>query len=71
MGAKTTELCGKQCNAFRGHSEKVAINESNCGNLLTILKIPAQTIDDYQNHLTSPVAKNATLLTTKTSNWNY
>ena len=68
MGIKTTELCGKQCNAFRGHSGKVAINESNCGNFLAILKVPAQTIDDYQNHLTSPVAKNATLLIIKTLN---
>ena len=67
MGIKITELCGKQCIALRGHSENVASNESNCGNFLAISKVLAQTIDDHQNHLTSHVPKNATLLITKKS----
>ena len=57
---KTTELCGKQYIVFRGHRESIASNENNCGNFLAILKLFAQTSDDPQSYVTSPVAKNAT-----------
>ena len=65
---KTIELCGKQCIAFRGHRENVATKENNRGNFLVILKLLAQTNDGLQNHLTSPVAKNATYLSPKIQN---
>ena len=65
---KTIELCGKQCIAFRGHRENVASKKNNCGNFLAILKLLAQTNDDLQNHLASPVAKNATYLSPKIQN---
>ena len=57
---KTIELCRKECMAFRGHCENVASNENNCSNFMAILKLLAQTNDDLQNHLTLPIAKNAT-----------
>ena len=65
---KTIEVCGKQCIIFRGHRENVASKENNCGNFLAILKLLAQTNDDLQNHLTSPVAKNASYLSPKIQN---
>ena len=65
---KAIELFGKQCIAFRGHHENVASKENNCGNFLVTLKLLVQTNDDLQNHLTSPVAKNATYLSPKIQN---
>ena len=65
---KTIELYGGQSISFRGHRENVPSNENNCVNFLAILKLLAQTIEDLQNHLTSPVAKNATYLSPKIQN---
>ena len=65
---KTIELYGKQCSTFTGYRENVASNENNCGNFLAILKPLAQTNYNLQNHLTSPVAKNATYLSPKIQN---
>ena len=65
---KTIKLCEKQCIAFRGHCENLALNENNCGNFLAMLKLLAHTKDHLQNHLTSPVAKNATFLSPKIQN---
>ena len=39
-----------------------------CGNFPAILKLLAQTNDGPQNHLTSPVGKNATYLSQKVQN---
>ena len=50
----------KQCIHLRGHHDSVGSSENNCGNFLAILKLLAQTNDDFQNRLISPVAKNAT-----------
>ena len=50
----------KQCIRLRGHHDSVGSSENNCGNFLAILKLLAQTNDDFQNRLISPVAKNAT-----------
>ena len=65
---KTIKLCRKQCITFRGHCENVASKENNCGNFIAILKLLAQTNGNPQNHLTSPVAKNATSLSAKNQN---
>ena len=65
---KTNELWGKQCIAFRGHRENVASNENNYGNFLAILKLLAQTNDDLQNHLTSPITNNTTYVSPKIQN---
>ena len=46
----------------------VASSENNCGNFIAILKHLAQTNDNLQNHLTSPVAKNTTYLSPKIQN---
>ena len=40
--------------------ENFGSNENNCSDFLAVLNILAQTNDDLQSHLTSPVAKNAT-----------
>ena len=68
MGIKTNELCRKQCIFFREHFENVVSNENNCGKFLAILKLLVQTNGNLQNHLTLPVAKNATSLLPKIPN---
>ena len=65
---KTIELCEKQCIAFRRHRENVSSKENNCGKFLAILKLLAQTNEYLQNHLTLPVANNATYLSPKIQN---
>ena len=65
---KTIDLYGKQCIAFRGQRENVPFSDNNWGYFLAILKVLAQTNDDLQNHLTSPVAKNTTYLSPKNQN---
>ena len=42
------------------HRENFGSNENNCSDFLAVLNILAQTNDNLQSHLTSPVAKNAT-----------
>ena len=51
---KANKLCRKQCISFKGHCENVAFNESNCGNVLALLKPFPYTNGDLQNHLSSP-----------------
>ena len=58
----------KQCIRLRGHHDSVGSSENNWGNFLAILKLLAQTNDDFQNRLISPVAKNATQLSAKIIN---
>ena len=53
---------------FYRYRENIVSNENNCGNFLAILKPLAQTNYNLQNHLTSPVAKNATYLSPKIQN---
>ena len=65
---KTIDLYGKQCIAFRGQGENAPFSDNNWGYFLAILKLLAQTNDDLQNHLTSPVAKNSIYLSPKIQN---
>ena len=55
-------LCGKQSFTLRGHQENINDSSHNSGNFLAILKLLSQKNETLKEHLTCPVAQNATYI---------